>query len=160
MDEVAARAVRAESDGVERAAQLGLVLGVAHEASQLVHAVRELTLVAVLTRAVLLERAAQLGLVATRVGGLSAGDRRLDGRAAAAAPDRHEALAGLAVRAVAETPMVSPTGAGSLGCLLLLLLLLLLLRCRAHRGGKGECEGAQGAGLSRNGGSDGSRRRR
>lgn len=67
VDEVAARPVGAEADGVESAAQLGLVLGVAGEAPQLVDAVGELALVAVLAGAVLLEGAAQLRLVAAGV---------------------------------------------------------------------------------------------
>lgn len=64
VNEVAAGAVGAEADGVECAAQLRLVLGVAGQAPQFVHAVRELALVAVLAGAALLERPAQLGLVA------------------------------------------------------------------------------------------------
>lgn len=67
VDEMAARAVGAEADGVEGAAQLRLILGVPSEAAQLVEAVRELALLAVLARAALLEGAAQLGLVARRV---------------------------------------------------------------------------------------------
>lgn len=67
VDEVAAGPVGAEADGVEGAAQLRLVLGVAGQAAQLVDAVRELALVPVLTGAVLLEGAAQLRLVAARV---------------------------------------------------------------------------------------------
>lgn len=67
VDEVAARPVGAEADGVEGAAELGLVLGVAGEAAQLVDAVGELALVAVLAGAVLLEGAAQLRLVAAGV---------------------------------------------------------------------------------------------
>lgn len=67
VDEVAARPVGAEADGVESAAELGLVLGVAGEAPQLVDAVGELALVAVLAGAVLLEGAAQLRLVAAGV---------------------------------------------------------------------------------------------
>lgn len=68
VDEVAARAVGAEADGVEGAAQLRLVLGVPRERAQLQLAVRELALLAVLAVAVLLEGAAQLRLVARRVG--------------------------------------------------------------------------------------------
>lgn len=67
VDEMAARAVGAEADGVEGAAQLRLILGVPSEAAELVEAVRELALLAVLARAALLEGATQLGLVARRV---------------------------------------------------------------------------------------------
>ena len=68
MDEVAAGAVLAEAAvGVERAAGLGLVLGVAVSLSDFVVSVRELALVAVLARFVLLERAANLGFVASLV---------------------------------------------------------------------------------------------
>ena len=67
VDEVAAGPVGAEADGVEGAAQLRLVLGVAGQASELVDAVGELALVAVLTGSVLLEGAAQLRLVAAGV---------------------------------------------------------------------------------------------
>jgi len=67
VDEVAARPVGAEAARVERAAQVGLVLGVARQVAQLVGAVRELALVAVLADAALLVGAAQLGLVAARV---------------------------------------------------------------------------------------------
>lgn len=66
VDKVAARSVRAEADRVESAAQLGLVLGMTGEITQLVAAVRELTLIAVLARAALLERPTELGLVARR----------------------------------------------------------------------------------------------
>jgi len=66
VDEVAARSVRAEADRVEGAAQLGLVLGMASEIAQLGESVRELTLVAVFARAILLVRPAELGLVAGR----------------------------------------------------------------------------------------------
>lgn len=67
VDEVAPRAVGAEPDGVECAAKLCLVLGMAAEAAQLVNAMGKLALVAVLAGAVLLERPAQLCLVAARV---------------------------------------------------------------------------------------------
>lgn len=63
---VTARPVRAEADCVEGAAQLGLVLGMTREIAQLSVAVRELTLVAVLARAALLVRPAELRLVARR----------------------------------------------------------------------------------------------
>lgn len=64
MNEVAARAIRTEADGVESATGLGFVLWVARQASQLVVAVRELTLFAVFARAVFLEWPAELRLVA------------------------------------------------------------------------------------------------
>ena len=67
VNEVAARAVGAQPDRVVGAAQLRLVLGVAHQCAQLVAAVRELALVAVLARAGLLEGPTQLRLVARRV---------------------------------------------------------------------------------------------
>lgn len=67
MDEVAARPVGAETDGVEGSAQLCLVLGVAGQAAQLMEAMRELALLAVLARAALLEGPAQLSFVASRV---------------------------------------------------------------------------------------------
>jgi len=66
VDKVAARSVRAEADRVEGAAQLGLVLGMAGEIAQLAVSVRELALVAVFARTVLLVRPAELGLVAGR----------------------------------------------------------------------------------------------
>ncbi|MDG2671246.1 hypothetical protein P7M43_32340, partial [Vibrio parahaemolyticus] len=64
---MAAGPIRAKADGVEGAAQLRLVLGVPSEAAQLMEAVRELALLAVLARAALLEGPAQLGLVARGV---------------------------------------------------------------------------------------------
>lgn len=67
VDEVAARAVGAEADGVEGAAWLRLVLGVARQTAQLVVAVRKLALLAVLTGAVFLEGSAEFSLVAGRV---------------------------------------------------------------------------------------------
>lgn len=63
MDEVAARAVGAESDGMEGPAQLCLVLGVADQAAQLVSSVGELALLPVLARPGLLVGPAQLRLV-------------------------------------------------------------------------------------------------
>lgn len=63
---VTARPVRAESDCVESAAQLGFVLGMTREIAQLSVAVRKLTLVAVLTGAAFLVRPAELCLVAWR----------------------------------------------------------------------------------------------
>ena len=67
VNEVAARAVRAEADGVVRSAPLRLVLGVTGEVPQLVRPVRELTLITVLAMSALLEGPAQLRLVASRV---------------------------------------------------------------------------------------------
>ncbi len=68
VDEVAAGAVGAVALGVEGAAELGLVFGVAVQVAEFAGAVRELTLVAVFAGGALLEGAAQLGLVA--LGGL------------------------------------------------------------------------------------------
>ena len=67
VDEVAARAVGAEADGVVGPAPLRLVLGVARQVAQLMAPMSELALVAVLAVAALLERSAQLRLVAGRV---------------------------------------------------------------------------------------------
>lgn len=55
MDEVAAGAVRAVAFGVERTAQLRLVFGMPGQVAQLLEAVRELALIAVLADSVLLE---------------------------------------------------------------------------------------------------------
>jgi len=60
---VTSRAVGAEADTVVGAAKVRLILGVPVHVTNLVHAVRELALVAVLAGAVLLEGAAHLGLV-------------------------------------------------------------------------------------------------
>lgn len=67
MNEVATWAVRAETDSVECAARLGLILRVAGQVSQFVIAVSELTLLSILARTVFLERSAELGFVAGRV---------------------------------------------------------------------------------------------
>lgn len=67
VDKVAARSVRAEAHAVKGAAQLGLVLWVTLEVAQFLHAVRKLTLVAVLALARFLERSAQLGFVSRRI---------------------------------------------------------------------------------------------
>lgn len=67
-----ARSVRAESHRVIGSAQLGFVLGMAGQAAQLGHAVRELALVAILAHAELFERSTQLGLVAGSVDGVRA----------------------------------------------------------------------------------------
>lgn len=64
MDKVAAGAVRAEANGVEGAARLRLVLGVPVEASQLIHAVGELALGAVLAGTAFLVGATEFRLVA------------------------------------------------------------------------------------------------
>lgn len=58
VNEVAPGPVRAEADAVERAAQLRLVLRVALQIAQLLHAVRKLALVAVLALTCLLVRSA------------------------------------------------------------------------------------------------------
>ena len=68
VDEVAPRSVRAEPVRMERPAELCLVFRVPWHDPKFVATVRELALVAVLAVAVLLVRAAQLGLVAARVG--------------------------------------------------------------------------------------------
>lgn len=67
VDEMAARPVGAESDGVEGAAQLRFVFGMAAQAAKFVDSVGELALIAVLAGAVLLEGPAQLRLVAAGV---------------------------------------------------------------------------------------------
>lgn len=67
MDEVAAGAVWAETDGMEGAAQLSLILWVTAQAAQLMHAVGELALITILTDAVLFKGPAQLRLIAARV---------------------------------------------------------------------------------------------
>lgn len=67
VDEVAARAVGTETDGVKSATGLRLVLGVAREVPQFMIAVSKLALLAILTGAVLLEGPAQLRLVASGV---------------------------------------------------------------------------------------------
>ena len=77
VDKVTARSVRAEADRVKRAAQFGLVLGMASERSQLRQAVSELTLVAVFTVAALFKRATKFRLVPTRVDVLTAVHREL-----------------------------------------------------------------------------------
>jgi len=64
---MATRAVRAESDSVESAAEFRLVFWVPHQGAQLVEAVSKLTLVAVLARPVLFKRTAQLRLVTSRI---------------------------------------------------------------------------------------------
>lgn len=63
VDEMAARPIGAKADGVESAAQLRLVLGVAGQAAELVEAVSELALFAVLAGTALFERPAELCLV-------------------------------------------------------------------------------------------------
>lgn len=118
---VAAGAVGAQADSVVSAAQLGLVLGVADQRAQLVGAVRELALVAVLARARLLEGPAQLGLVArgVDVGGSGGGGR---GRRLA----RRRGVGGLAVAAVELAVRGGDGGRRRGGGRLRLLLLWLL----------------------------------
>lgn len=65
VNEVAAGAIRTEADGVERAAGLCLIFGMAVEASQLVHAVSKLALGTVLAGPAFLIRAAQFRLVSS-----------------------------------------------------------------------------------------------
>jgi len=79
VNEVAARAVRTQTGGVIRLTQVGLVLGMTRDGPQFGASVSELTLVAVLAGAVLLERSTQLRLVAAGLGG-----RRRGGIAGAA----------------------------------------------------------------------------
>lgn len=66
VDKVAAHPVRAEADGVEGAARLRLVLGMAVEVTQLLWPVGKLALAAVLAHAALGEGATQFSLVARR----------------------------------------------------------------------------------------------
>lgn len=63
VDKVAPGSVRTEPDTVERATQLGLVLWMTLEIAQFLHAMRELTLITVLTLTRFLEWSAQLGFV-------------------------------------------------------------------------------------------------
>lgn len=67
VDEMAAWPVRAESDGVEGAAQLSFVFGMAAQASQFMDPVSKLAFVAVLAGTVLLEGPAKLRLVTAGV---------------------------------------------------------------------------------------------
>jgi len=67
LDEVASRSIRTETHAVVSPAQVCLVLGMAVDVADLVHAVGELALVAVLACAVLLERSAHLSLVPRRL---------------------------------------------------------------------------------------------
>jgi len=67
VDEMASRSIGTETHAVVSPAQVCLVLGMAVDVADLVHAVRELALVAVLACAVLLERSAHLSLVARRL---------------------------------------------------------------------------------------------
>lgn len=66
VNEMATGPVRAETDRVEGAAQLGFVFRVAGKIAQFVVTVRELTFVAVFAGAALLERPAELGFIARR----------------------------------------------------------------------------------------------
>lgn len=63
VDEVTARAVWTETNGVEGTAWLGLVLGMAGKIAQFVVAMRKLALLSILAGAVFLERPAQLGFI-------------------------------------------------------------------------------------------------
>lgn len=67
VDEMAARPVWAESDGVEGAAQLSLVFGMAAQAAQFIDSVSKLAFVAVLAGTVLLKGPAKLRLVTAGV---------------------------------------------------------------------------------------------
>lgn len=95
VNEVAAGPVRAKADGVEGAAKLRLVLGVAGQAAELVDAVRELALVSVLTGTVFFEGAAELRLVAAGVD--LAAPRLLLGGQKPLAPFRERAVSKAAV---------------------------------------------------------------
>lgn len=95
VNEVAAGPVRAKADGVEGAAKLRLVLGVAGQAAELVDAVRELALVPVLTGTVFFEGAAELRLVAAGVD--LAAPRLLLGGQKPLAPFRERAVSKAAV---------------------------------------------------------------
>jgi len=63
VDEVTSRTVRTETSGVVRATQIGLVLGMTDDFTQVVAAVRKLALVAVAARAVLGKRPTKFRLV-------------------------------------------------------------------------------------------------
>lgn len=65
VDEMTARPIRAEANGMESATELRLVLGMAGQTSQLMDAVSKLALVSVFAGPILLKRAAELRLVAT-----------------------------------------------------------------------------------------------
>ena len=67
MDEMASRSVGTETHAVVSPAQVCLVLGMAVDVADLVDAMGELALVAVLACAVLLEWSAHLGLVPRRL---------------------------------------------------------------------------------------------
>ena len=69
MHEMAPFSIVADAYYVEIAAELRFVLGVAAEVSEFVVAVSKLTFISVFTGAALLERPAQLGLVAAGVDG-------------------------------------------------------------------------------------------
>ena len=96
MDKVAPEAIRAEAGSVERAAHFSLVLGMAQEEPHLSATVRELTLVAVLAEAVLLELSAQFRLVTCRVHLLAAGGENLLLSASCQHEPRHSAASRLA----------------------------------------------------------------
>jgi len=67
MNKMAARAVRAETDGVEGAAQLSFVFRVAAQAAQFMDPMSKLAFVTILAGTVLLEGPAKLRLVAAGV---------------------------------------------------------------------------------------------
>jgi membrane-bound lytic murein transglycosylase len=70
VNEVAARTVRAKPDAVVGSAKVGLVLGVAIDITNLMIAMGELALIAILADAMLLEGPAHLCLVPADTGGL------------------------------------------------------------------------------------------
>ena len=67
VDKMASRSIGTETHAVVSPAQVCLVLGMAVDVANLVHAMGELALVTVLACAVLLERTAHLGLVPRRL---------------------------------------------------------------------------------------------
>lgn len=95
VDEVAARTIWTETDGVEGAAQLSLVLRMAAQTTQLLHAMGKLAFIAIFAGAVLLKRPAQLRLVTARVDLAASSQTRLR--------DRTQPVPQLRVGALAET---------------------------------------------------------
>ena len=67
VDEVAARAIRAEADGVEGTAKLSLVFRMTGEVSQLMNTMRKLALITIFARATFLKRTTKLGLIPARI---------------------------------------------------------------------------------------------
>lgn len=110
VDEMAAGPVGAESDGVEGAAQLRFVLGVAAQAAEFVDPVSELALVAVLAGAVLLEGPAQLRLVAAGVDLAAAAAAAAAGGAGGAQALVDEPLARLGEGAVPQAVLLVVAG--------------------------------------------------